>query len=180
MRAENLKRGFTIVELLMVVAIIGILLALSVSAVRGAITKARDKQAEACVALVNQGAEAYYTVKGEWPGSFRMEADSDTDHHVLTATEVRSAIYALVWEAHEGRPPMDISGLYVSRHDPGENNNKNVYGTDFMSAIRGTKKSPKKMSAREMYFGYPESEHGYFRRFEAKYYPKTDRLVFTK
>lgn len=172
--------GFTVIELLMVITIIGILMSITVSATTGAIRRAREEQAKACVLAVNQGVAAYYAHEGEWPGQSDSWSDitGDSDSKELTSTEVRSAVKKLVQLAWEGRPDMDISALYVSRHDPGERNEKRVFGMDFMSAIHGTKKGGKKMSLAEMYFGYPESSHGYFHRLRAVYYPKTDRLVF--
>ena len=178
------NRGFTIVELLMAVAIIGILLGLSATAVTGAIRQAREQQAKACVTLVNQGIAVYYAQEGKWPGPLgsrvesggRIETEPNADYKELTASEVRQTIKALVDEARMGRPVMDISGLFVSR-DSGESN-KRSFGMDFLSAIHGTKKNGKKMSSSEMYFGYPEKTHGWFRRFKARYYPKTDQLEF--
>ena len=83
-------------------------------------------------------------------------------------------IKALVDEAKNGNPLMDISGLFVSR-SPGENGQKG-YGLDFMDAIHGTRKSQRKMSTGEMYFGYPEPDHGYFRRFKIVYSLPTDEM----
>ena len=184
--AGKRSEGFTIVELLMAVAIIGILLGLTATAVTGAIRKARDQQASACVALVNQGVAVYYATNGRWPGPIgsktesgnRVETTGDHEYYELSGSEVRETVKALVDEARQGRPPMDISGLYVSRSS-GESSTR-AFGVDFLSAIHGTKKGGKKMKSGEMYFGYPESEHGWFRRFHAYYYPKTDKFTFTK
>ena len=83
-------------------------------------------------------------------------------------------VKALVDETKKGNPMMDISGLFVSR-DPGEKNGKGS-GLDFMSAIRGTKRSKKKMNTSEMYFGYPDRDTGRFRRFKMVYSIPTDQL----
>jgi len=182
----RVKRGFTIVELLMAVAIIGILLGLSATAVTGAIRRGRQQQASACVQIVNQGAAVYYAVYGQWPGPIGskvvggspVSTTGESEYYVLSAEEVRRTVKALVDEARQGRPMMDISGLFVSKSS-GESGTR-AFGVDFLSAIHGTKKSGKKMTSGEMYFGYPEETHGWFRRFNAYYYPKTDRLEFTK
>ena len=71
-------------------------------------------------------------------------------------------------------PLMDISGLFVSR-DQGEPGGRG-HGLDFMDAVRGTKRSKKKMQVGEMYFGYPETDHGYFRRFKIVYSVPTDSM----
>jgi len=181
-----LKRGFTIVELLMVIAIIGILLGLTATAVTGAVRRARTEQADACIKLVKQGAEVYYALNGRWPGPIGNKVASgspvsttgDSEYYELSASEVRQTVKVLVDEARMGKPMMDISGLFVSRSS-GESGTKS-FGLDFVSAIHGTKKSGKKMTSGEMYFGYPEESHGWFRRFSAHYYPKTDQLKFTR
>ena len=81
-------------------------------------------------------------------------------------------------EAKKGNPLMDISGLYVSRNtgEPGQKG----YGLDFMEAIHGTRKSSRKMSTSEMYFGYPEADHGWFRRFKIVYSLPTDEIKVTQ
>ena len=51
---------------------------------------------------------------------------------------------------------------------------------DFRDAVRGTKKSPRKMSVAEMYFGYPDPSTGYFLRFKMVYSIPTDQFSVTK
>ena len=187
----NMKRkGFTILELAVVVSIIGILLGVVTTAAGSAVKQARARKAEALCACVHNGIETYYAQKDRWPGSVGDQIESgslgsrsnqegqnnytDTNLYVLNGSEVRSMVKALVDEAKKGNPLMDISGLYVSR-DSGEAGRKG-YGLDFMDAIHGTRKSSRKMSSSEMYFGYPESEHGYFRRFKIVYSIPTDSI----
>ena len=49
-----------------------------------------------------------------------------------------------------------------------------------MEAIHGTRKSSRKMSTSEMYFGYPEADHGWFRRFKIVYSLPTDEIKVTQ
>ena len=46
------------------------------------------------------------------------------------------------------------------------------------AAIRGTKKDAngQKMTTSQMHFGYPESDHGYFRHFKVIYSKPTDQM----
>ena len=53
-------------------------------------------------------------------------------------------------------------------------------GLDFMDAVRGTKRSPKRMKLAEMHFGYPETDSGYFRRFKVVYSIPTDEMKVSK
>jgi len=186
-----MKKAFTLIELLAVVAIIGILLGIITTAAANSLKLARRQKAEALCVCVKQGIETFHAQKDKWPGSIgnRIEAgtvlsrtnqegvnnSSNADKYVLDAAEVRDMIREVVLETvRNNNPMMDISGLYVSR-DPGESNGHG-YGLDFMEAVRGTKKSKKKMTVSEMHFGYPETSHGWFRRFRIVYSVPTDSM----
>jgi prepilin-type N-terminal cleavage/methylation domain-containing protein len=185
-----MKKAFTIIELMMVIAIVGVLLGIITTAAAGSIKQARERRASSCCAVVQQGLATYYAQYGKWPGSIgsRIESgnlgsrnnteganyQSDDNKYILNASEANEMIRELIMEAKKGNPLMDISGLFVSRHsgEPGSRDR----GLDFMSAVRGTETSPKRMKTAEMNFGYPESSHGYFRRFKITYSIPTDEM----
>ena len=189
-----MKKGFTILELAVVISIIGVLLGIVTTAASGAVKQGRKRKAEALCTVVQSGLATYYAQKDRWPGSVgdRIYNDSlgkrsneeggdrqtDTDLYVLDGTEVREMVKALVDEAKKGNPLMDISTLFVSR-DSGESGRKGV-GMDFMEAIHGTRKSAKKMTTSEMYFGYPDENTGYFRRFKIVYSIPTDEMKVSR
>ena len=185
-----MKKAFTIVELMVVIAIIAVLVTIVFSAVKGSLAASRERRTEALCQTVQSGLAAYRAQYDRWPdplgasvesgtfgGSNREGVDgrNNSDMYVLQPDEVRSLVKALVEEARKGNPLMDISGLFVSR-DPGERGGKGS-GMDFMSAIRGTKRSKKKMSTSEMYFGYQDRDTGHFRRFKMVYSIPTDLLA---
>ncbi len=188
-----MKKAFTMVELMMVVAIIGILLGIVTTAASGSIKQAREHKANTCCKIVEQGFATYYAQKGEWPGSIGkriasgsfgtrnneegVDGHSNSDKYVLEASEIRDMIKALIDEAKKNNPMMDISGLFVSRN-AGEPGSK-AHGLDFMDAVRGTKQSRKKMSVSEMHFGYPDS-NGHFRRFRVVYSIPTDEMKVSR
>lgn len=185
-----MKKAFTIVELMVVVGIIAILLTLVMTATASSIKQARSRKAAACCEIVQQGLATYYAQKAKWPGTIGeriangsinarsnqegVNNESDYTMYVLDASEVDSMIRDLVLESKKRNPLMDISGLFVSRGQ-GERGSRDI-GLDFMQAIRGTKTSRKKMKLAEMHFGYPETEHGYFRRFKVVYSIPTDEM----
>ena len=203
-----MKKGFTIVELLMVVGIIIVLMGVVTTAASQSIRSARSRRADALCSLVQAGMNAYYARYDEWPGSIGSriangsigtrgndegaDGSNDNDKYELTGAEVRSCVKALVDETKNGNPVMDISGLYVSRF-PGELSGssaggkgqsggriKKATGMDFMSAIHGTRTSKKKMTTSEMYFGYPDPSTGYFLRFKIVYSIPTDQFAVGK
>ena len=182
-----MKKGFTIVELMMVIAIIAILMGIVTTAASESIKASRDRKADVLCTLVQTGLATYYEQRGEWPVTISVTGNQaegkgdnkNADNIELTAAQVRQCVKALVDETKNKNPMMDISGLFVSR-SPGERNSGAAFGLDFMSAIRGTKKSPKKMKTAEMYYGYPESSHGWFRRFRMTYSVPGDTITVSK
>ena len=186
-----MKKAFTLIELMAVVAIIGILLGIITSAAANSLKLARKQKASALCVCAKQGIETYHAQKEKWPGGIgdRIAAgavlsrsnnegvnnSSNADLYILDGGEVRDMIKEVVLETvRNNNPMMDISGLFVSR-DSGESGSRG-FGLNFMDAVRGTKQSKKKMSVGEMYFGYPESSHGWFRRFKIVYSVPTDSL----
>lgn len=191
-----MRKGFTIVELLMVIGIIAMLMGIVTTAASSSIKSSRKQRADALCTIVQTALATYREQKGEWPISMPVSranseganSQSVADVVVLNGTEVRACVKALVDEAKKGNPMMDISGLWVSRQD-GEPSGRSADGTigvkaatgmDFMSAIRGTKWSKKKMKTSEMYFGYPDPESGYFLRFRMTYSIPTDSISVGK
>lgn len=196
--AIAMKKGFTIVELLMVVGIIGVLLGIVTTAASSSVKMARKRRAEALCKLVQAGLDTYNAQKGEWPVKGLVDkASSDSFNYQLTAAEVRQCVKALVDEAKKGNPVMDISGLFVSRTDGDPVNYKTrctcglsgcggyrysappgSFGLDFWPAIKGVrKKSSKKMTTDQMYFGYPHPASGAFIRFNMVYSTASDSIT---
>jgi hypothetical protein len=149
----------------------------------------RGRRADALCTLVQSGLAVYYAQKDEWPikdlssktGSNHegSNGNSDENIYVLTGSEVRQCVQALVEETKKGNPLIDVSGLWVSRSD-GESGRRGAVGMDFISAVRGTKQHPKKMKTAEMYYGYPDPSTGAFRRFKMIYSISADQLRVSK
>ena len=183
-----MRRGFTILELVMVIAILGVLLGIVTTAASGSIRQARSQKASACCRVVQAAFETYYAQKGEWPGGIESKITgdkansegkqyrSDDDVYVLDPSDVDDMMRDILKEYKNGNPCLDISGLFVSRYD-GREGTKHL-GMDFMTAMRGTKKDARgqKMTTAQMHFGYPETSHGYFRHFKVVYSKPTDQM----
>lgn len=192
------KRGFTIVELLMVMGIIGVLLGIVTTAASSSVKMARKRRAESLCHLVQAGLATYNAQKGEWPINLESKSGSGNNEftYTLSSEEVRACVKALVDEAKKGNPMMDISGLFVSRvdYDPVNKWEKcecgvsgcgdrryppsRVFGLDFWPAIKGVRdKSPNKMKTEQMYFGYPHPADGSFIRFGMNYSISADSIT---
>jgi len=177
-----MKRGFTIVELLMVIGIIGVLSGIITTAASSAVKNARGRRASALCKLVEAGINNYHAQKGEWPetppaagtNSESVNGVEDPNRVVLSSSDVKRWIYKVVEMSKNGTPVMDVSGLFVSR-DEGRSGQK-CYGVDFMKALR-TRKDAKKISIANMYFGYQEQSTGYFRHFKIVYSHAADSVT---
>lgn len=183
------RKGFTLIELMAVVAIIGVLLGMVMSVAANSIKISRKQKTEAICKIVTQGILTYREQKDEWPGSFtgtgsKSNTDgvnnrNNPDRLHLEPDQVRAMIKDIVEETvMKGNPLLDVSGLFVSR-DPGDENGRS-YGLDFRDAVHGTKESPVKMKIAEMYYGYPEENYGYFRHLNMVYSRPTDSMEVTK
>ena len=71
-----MKKGFTIVELIMVVGIIGVLLGIVTTAASSSIKQSRQRKADACCTIIRQGLETYYAQEGKWPGSIGNQIEN--------------------------------------------------------------------------------------------------------
>jgi prepilin-type N-terminal cleavage/methylation domain-containing protein len=67
MRQNRRTDAFTLIELLTVIAIIGVLVALLFPAVKAALTKAEVSKAQAAVTSLSTAFRSYYTEYGKWP-----------------------------------------------------------------------------------------------------------------
>lgn len=182
------RRGFTIVELIAVIAIIGILLGIVTTAVSSSVKNARKRKADASIQLLQQAFATYKAQKGYWPGfssagvtgstPTRGAEKDNTDYYEISDSDVRKMIKAIVDETRKGNPLMDISGLFVATKS-GTRGSK-VHGMDILDALRGTRKNKSGTSIDNLYYGYPEESKGYFRNFRVLYSIPTDNMKVSR
>ena len=176
-----MKKAFTLLELMVVMCIIAILLGLVVTAQAGYTKLNRKQRAQASCAVVKQGIETYMAQnEGRWPGGNEPGFfDGYNSKESLSGSHVRSVVKALIMEyVNNGVQVMDFSKLHVSRVN-GEKGTKGR-AIEFNDAVRGTEENPKKMAVSEMYFGYPDPNTGYFRRFKITYAKQADDVEVTQ
>ena len=93
------KSGFTIVEMLVVVAIIAILAGAITMGVNGMFYKSRVGRAKSMRAMLQSGIETFYARTGEWPSPIKDIAENDSsgkDVVELSATKADQCFNEIV------------------------------------------------------------------------------------
>lgn len=184
-----MKRGFTIVELMVSVGIIAILLTIVIVAAGGAQKGARDKRTEALRVALEQAVTAYYAQVGEWPNAIETKIDSIRDEsYTFTENETDSIFREVVGKAF-GRGKgaravlVDVSALFVAKTSnlgpkPSTGCAHCGLGMDF--AQMQAKGAGASSMVNQLSFGYPCADHGRFCRFKISYDVKSDSVTVSK
>jgi type IV pilus assembly protein PilA len=93
MTVKNQQKGFTIIELLIVIVVIGILAAIGFVAYGNVTKSARDSDREADAGSIAKKAEEIYSEKGQYPADIAEIAALDgIDAKTLTSPNGRAAV----------------------------------------------------------------------------------------
>ncbi len=187
---RTFKRGFTIVEMLMVIGILAILMGIVTTASSAAIRQARGRRMEAVKNVIQAGIATYRSQRDEWPGELEDWAQKgwsgdqvngvNSGRHVafLSAEQYDKMMYELakvsVGQA-SASPVMDVTGIYVARKAAASS--KTGRGMEFREAIKKNKKHGATYSLSDMAFGYQTKDKGYFRRFLVQYNADSDSVT---
>ena len=76
---EQAERGFTLIEVLIVVSIIAILATMTFAGVQIAQRQARNAQAKSEVSMFSQSIDMYYTDEKTYPGRGQKQINSDSN-----------------------------------------------------------------------------------------------------
>src|ERR1017187_1755147 len=99
MRQNRRTKAFTLIELLTVIAIIGVLAALLFPAIKSALAKAETAKAQAGVTGLSTAFRSYYTEYGKWP-----IADPASNHTYI----VDANLVALLQGVNAATPPSPV------------------------------------------------------------------------
>ncbi len=111
------KRGFTIVELLIVIVVIAILAAITIVAYNGIQARARDASRKSDIEVIAKALEMYYIDNGKFPGSPSQTGGSTTINSGWSTT-ADGSWQALVntlqpYITKIGRDPISTPGVSI-------------------------------------------------------------------
>ena len=172
---EQLKKGFTIIELMVVIAVIGILVTLVTKAATSSVKEARVKNSQVMASTIKMGIASYRAYKGEWPGVIETYAEqgrspqgNSAKRGALSPNDADAVVQEVVKESGQGNPLLDVSGLFVA--------NKSVADARQGYGLRYTEARKQNVSLANMAFGYQRKRDGVFRRFLICYDPTNDTV----
>ena len=199
----KMKKGFTIVELLVVIGVLAVLMTIVVVAASGVQKGGREKRASAMRSALEQAIAAHYAQEGKWPAAIENQTSSMTDEKYTFDASATDAIFREIVGKAYGKGTgarsllVDASALFVARtsslKDGGKGCHDNhtdrtqknfcgnqgcVRGIDFSEAVKKGGKHHIPLS--QMSFGYPGKEYGRFCRFWITYNGKTDTVTVSK
>lgn len=174
-----MKRGFTIIELLTVMAILAVLLGIITTAATASIRQSRSRQAQAMKQTLQNGISAYRVRKDKWPG--KLEKWADQEHKGTLGYLSRSDYDEVMQEllkASTGRNArnrvMDPVGLTVISVS---DNDGKVGCLDFRTVTTKNNKHAKRMEPNEMTVVYPRTNDGKACRYVLEYNTESDEVM---
>lgn len=190
-----MRKGFTIVELLVVVAIIGILLGIVGTAASSTAKAARLHRATSMKKTLENAISAFYSQNGRWPVKIEDAANGNSNANdfsvEIVGRDADSVFQEIVIDSigkNATKPLLDVSALFVAKagdiknnngcYDNHEDRNKSnycgnqncAYGMNFPDAIN------KGIDVKDMAFGWQRQKTGRFCRFKIRYNAKADSV----
>ena len=170
-----MRRGFTIIELMLVISVIAILATLVTKAAQSSIKEGREKEARIMAQAIKMGIANYHAQFGEWPGAIENYAQSgksptgNPGHPgALSNGDADKVVQNVIEESGKGNPLIDASGLFVASKAAADA--KHGHGLKYGEARR------QNVPLANMAFGYQRKKDGVFRRFLIKYDPTNDTI----
>ena len=112
--ARAAKRGFTLLELMLVIAIIAVLSAIAINTWMNAIRDTRAKKAIAARRTLTNAVMTFKVENGEYPPEIQSLVDKGgTGKKYLSQSQTKKVIDKVVEATEKGHTMMDVTGLYV-------------------------------------------------------------------
>ena len=174
-----MKKGFTIVELLMVIAILAVLLGIITTAATASIRQSRERRAQAMKQTLQNGIAAYRARKDEWPGKLEKWAEQENSGTVGYLSngdydKVIQDILKISAGKSASKRVLDPVGLLVMSASIGDGV---TGGMDYRAVATKNHKYAKRMSSSEMTVVYQDAGSGRAYRFVIEYNTESDEVT---
>lgn len=103
----TVTKGFTLVELLIVIVVIGILAAITLVAYNGVQQKARDASRQSALNTIEKGLEMYYIANGSYPSSGNSPSTAMSSGVWLTTADTSWGVLAAALKPYITPLPSD-------------------------------------------------------------------------
>lgn len=181
----RVRAGFTLIEMMMVVAIIGILAGLVFSGVFGSFGTSREASVDALRLSILNGINTYRVDHERWPpkdGKLQKWEDSgipsgksvdyltDSDYDAMMRVIVKDCV------RKGSAAVMDPNPLIVAT-PKGADSQRSTSGQFFSEAVKKSKRHGATLKISDMTFGYAEPRTGLFCRFKVAYNAQTKSVT---
>lgn len=116
---EPRQRGFTLIELMIVVAVVAILTAIAYPSYQEQVRKSRRAQAQADLIEYAQTAERYHTVNNTyeaWDVPNNSSPRTGTEHYEISVDDLTSATFTLIATPTSAAQVGDRCGVLTTDH----------------------------------------------------------------
>ena len=179
-----MKKGFTLIELMVVIAILAVLLGIITTAAMASIRKSRERRTQAMKLTLQNGIAAYKASrKHEWPGvieDWAAQAKHDGKIGYLSTSPggdydkvVQELLRVSAGKNAQSRVLDPVGLLIMNASDP----DGNADGRDYRAVATKNSKYGKRMSSSEMTAVYQNADSGRYYRYVIDYNTESDHVT---
>lgn len=163
---KNRRDGFTILELLLVVAVIAIIATLATGAAVKAIRNGREKRIDTMITTLEMAITTYRVQKGVWP--FKLDGIKSDGTKEWKGKDNAQVFTKLYETSGASRGYLDCSGFFTDKID--EKGRRRLRLSEVPEGSR-----------RNLPLGYPDpNDQNRFKYFNIRYSQITDRVKVTR